>query len=48
MLKDGFEHKDLDARHFDKRSTNIKAKRFVAQLVKLGYQIELPPLAEAA
>jgi transposase len=48
MLKDGVEHKDLGASYFDKRSTDIKAKRLVAQLAKLGYQVELPPLAQAA
>ena len=48
ILKDGVEHKDLGASYFDKRSTNFKAKRSVAQLAKLGYQVELPPLAEAA
>lgn len=48
MLKDGTEHKDLGINHFDRRSTEIKANRLVAQLAKLGYQASLQPLAEAA
>jgi transposase len=48
MLKDGVEHHDLGANHFDRRSNDIKAKRLVAQLGKLGFQVALQPLAEAA
>ena len=48
MLKDGTEHRDLGADHFDRRSTDIKAKRLVAQLTKLGFQVALQPLAAAA
>jgi transposase len=48
MLKDGVEHHDLGAHHFDRRSTDAKAKRLVAQLTKLGFQVELQPLKEAA
>jgi transposase len=48
MLKDGTEHRDLGADHFDRRSTEVKANRLVAQLTKLGYSVELKPLAEAA
>jgi len=48
MLKDGAEHHDLGADHFDRRSTDIKAKRLVAQLTKLGFQVALQPLAAAA
>jgi transposase len=48
MLKDGTEHQALGADHFDRRSTEIKAKRLVEQLAKLGYQVELQPIAEAA
>ncbi|MBV8746199.1 MAG: IS110 family transposase [Xanthobacteraceae bacterium] len=48
MLKDGTEHHDLGADHFDGRSTEIKTKRLVAQLAKLGYQVQLQPLAAAA
>ena len=48
MLKDGTEHQDLGADHFDRRSTEVKTKRLVAQLAKLGFKVELQPLAEAA
>jgi transposase len=48
MLKDGTPHQDLGADHFDHRSTEIKAKRLAAQIAKLGFQVELRPLSEAA
>jgi transposase len=48
MLKDGVEHNDLGASHFDRRPAAIKANRLVAQLAKLGFKAELQPLAEAA
>jgi transposase len=48
MLKDGTQHQDLGADHFDHRSTEIKAKRLAAQIAKLGFQVELRPLSEAA
>jgi len=48
MLKDGTEHQDLGADHFDRRSTEIKAKRLAAQIKKLGFQVEIHPLPEAA
>ena len=47
MLKDGVEHSDLGAGHFDRRPAAIKANRLVAQLAKLGFRAELQPLAEA-
>jgi transposase len=48
MLTDGAFHEDLGADHFDRRSTEVKAKRLVAQLAKLGFQVQLQPLARAA
>jgi transposase len=48
MLKDGTHHHDLGANHFDRRSTEIKAKRLAAQIAKLGFQVELRPLADVA
>ena len=48
MLKDGTEHHDLGAAHFDHRSTAAKTKRLVTQLAKLGYAVQLQPLSEAA
>jgi transposase len=48
MLSNGVEHKDLGADHFNRRSADIKAKRLVAQLAKLGYQATLQPIEKAA
>jgi transposase len=48
MLKGGTFHQDLGADHFDRRSTEVKTKRLVAQLAKLGFHVELQPLAHAA
>jgi transposase len=48
MLQDGTEHRDLGAGHFDRRSSETKAKRLVAQLAKLGYKADLQPLPVAA
>jgi transposase len=48
MLKDGTEHHDLGAGHFDHRPTEINAKRLVGQLTKLGIEVEIHPLAHAA
>ena len=48
MLKDGTQHQDLGANHFDHRSTEIRAKRLAAQIAKLGFHVQLRPLAEAA
>jgi transposase len=48
MLKDGTEHHDLGADHFDRRPAEVKAKRLVGQLAKLGFEVELRPLAKAA
>ena len=47
MLKDGTEHRDLGANHFDRRSVDTKAKRLVSQLTKLGFQVQLEPLTQA-
>jgi len=48
MLQDGTHHQDLGANHFDIRSTEIRAKRLAAQIAKLGFAVELRPMAEAA
>ena len=48
MLKDGVEHHDLGADHFDRRTADFKAKRLVAQLNKLGFHVVLQPLQKAA
>jgi transposase len=48
MLRDGTEHQDLGIAYFDHRSIEVRTKRVVAQLAKLGYHVQLQPLAEAA
>jgi transposase len=48
MLKNGVEHCDLGAGHFDRRPAIVKANRLVAQLAKLGFRVELQPLQQAA
>ena len=47
LSKDGVEHNDLGAGHFDRRPAIIKANRLVAQLAKLGFRAELQSLATA-
>jgi len=48
MLKDGTSHQDLGADYFDRRSPEAKARRLVAQLSRLGFEVQLQPLAQAA
>jgi transposase len=48
MLKDGTQFEDLGADHFDRRSKEVRAKRLVVQLAKLGFDARLTPLAQAA
>jgi transposase len=48
MLNGATQHQDLGADHFDRRSTAVKAKRLVAQLKELDFQVELQSVAEAA
>ena len=48
MLKNGTSHHDLGADHFHRRSPEAQAKRLVAQLGKLGFEVQLQPIAAAA
>ena len=48
ILKHGTDHHDLGAAHFDRRPTEFKAKRLVAQLAKLGFAVQLQPIVQAA
>jgi transposase len=48
MLKSGAPHHDLGADYFDRRSPQAKARRLVAQLSRLGFEVTLQPLADAA
>src|SRR6266566_5625475 len=48
ILKDGTEHHDLGLAYFDRRPTEVKAHHLVARLKKLGFTVQLQPIAEAA
>ena len=48
MLKNGTPHHDLGADYFDRRSPETRARRLLAQLSRLGFEVKLQPLAEAA
>jgi transposase len=48
MLKDGTDHQDLGADHFDRRSKQTKTGRLIKQLAVLGYHVEIRPLDAAA
>jgi transposase len=48
ILKDGTEHHDLGANYFDRRPTELKVSRLVIRLKKLGFTVQLQPIAEAA
>lgn len=48
MLKNGTEHHDLGANHFDHRSIEAKATSLVARLKKLGFTVQLQPTTQAA
>lgn len=48
ILKDGVEHRDPGTDHFQRLSTTPQARRLVGQLTRLGYQVQLHPIVEAA
>src|SRR5713101_1791542 len=48
ILKNGTEHHDLGADHFNRRSIEGQTKRLVAQLTKLGFEVQLQRTTEAA
>jgi transposase len=48
MLKDGTDHQDLGADHFDRRSKQTKTAKLVKQLAVLGYHVEIRALDCAA
>jgi transposase len=48
MLKDGTLHQDLGSGYFDKRTPDLKVKRLVNQITKLGFEVTLQPIAKAA
>lgn len=48
MLKDGTQHQDLGADHFQRHSPEVQARRLVAKLGRLGFHVQLQPIAAAA
>jgi transposase len=48
MLKDGTVYRDLGRDHFDRRPRETTAKRLVNQLSKLGFDVEIRRVADAA
>lgn len=48
MLKDGTDYEDLGADYFDNRAKTSKSTRLIRQLAKLGYNVQITPLAGAA
>jgi transposase len=49
ILKDGTEHRDLGGDHFNNRcSVEVQTKRLVARLTRLGFEVQLQPIAQAA
>jgi len=47
-LKNGTEYRDLGGDYFGRRPSKPKANGLVAHLVKLGYSVQIQPVAEAA
>jgi transposase len=45
MLKDGTLYHDLGPDHFDRRAKTVQTKRLLTRLEKLGYAVQLTPLA---
>jgi transposase len=48
ILKHGTEHHDLGSAYFDRRPVEAKASHLVARLKKLGFTVQLQPIAEVA
>jgi transposase len=48
MLKDGTVHQDLGSDYFNQRAPHIQVKRLVNQIAKLGFEVTLQPIANAA
>jgi transposase len=48
ILKHGTEHHDLGSAYFDRRPVEAKASWLVARLKKLGFTVQLQPIAEVA
>jgi transposase len=47
LLRDGGTYQDLGGTYFDERDRQAVQKRLVRRLERLGYQVDLQPLAQA-
>lgn len=47
LLRDRSTYKDLGGNYFDERDRQIVQKRLIQRLERLGYQVELQPMAQA-
>jgi len=45
MLKDGTLYHDIGPNHFDRRAKTVQTKRLLSRLERLGYAVQLTPLA---
>jgi len=45
MLKDGTLYHDLGPDHFDRRAKTVQTRRLITRLQKLGYAVQITPLA---
>ena len=46
IIKNGVQHQDLGADYFDRRPSKVKVNRLIASLSKLGFAVQLQPIAE--
>jgi len=47
LLRDGSTYQDLGGNYFDQRDRHMVQKRLVRRLERMGYQVELQPMAQA-
>jgi hypothetical protein len=45
MLKTGTLYHDLGPDHFDRRAKTVPTRRLITRLQKLGYAVQIAPLA---
>jgi transposase len=47
LLRDGGVYQDLGSHYFDERDRQVVQKPLVRRLERMGYQVELQPMAQA-
>jgi len=47
LLRDGETYQDLGGNYFDERDRQVVQKHLVRRLERMGYQVELQPMAQA-